>query len=389
MSRLDMAISNKRKICVIIGSRANYGSVKSVLKAIEQHDNLQLQIIAYASAVLNRYGAVVDLIRNDGFSISTEIFNIIEGETPLTMAKSTGLGLIELTTHFQTLKPDIVLSIGDRFETMATAIGAAYMNIPLAHTMGGEVSGTIDESIRHAQRNLLIFIFRQQRCCGADTSLEPAETIFNTGCPRIDTVAEILDRHTALIQRVEEGVGEDLDLTDPFIILSQHPVTTEYSDGESQVFCSLEALKRIGLPTIVLWPNSDAGSDGVAQGIRKWREQHDNLPFRFVKNLPNDIYIRLLKQTACLVGNSSSGIRDGAFIGTPVVNIGSRQEMRLRGKNVIDADWDVDNITNAIGYQIDHGHYPSDPLYGDGNAGTKIADILAVFEPTIQKRITY
>ena len=145
-----MAISNKRKICVIIGSRANYGSVKSVLKAIEQHDNLQLQIIAYASAVLNRYGAVVDLIRNDGFSISTEIFNIIEGETPLTMAKSTGLGLIELTTHFQTLKPDIVLSIGDRFETMATAIGAAYMNIPLAHTMGGEVSGTIDESIRHA-----------------------------------------------------------------------------------------------------------------------------------------------------------------------------------------------------------------------------------------------
>ena len=118
-------------------------------------------------------------------------------------------------------------------------------------------------------------------------------------------------------------------------------------------------------------------------------EQHDNLPFRFVKNLPNDIYIRLLKQTACLVGNSSSGIRDGAFIGTPVVNIGSRQEMRLRGKNVIDADWDVDNITNAIGYQIDHGHYPSDPLYGDGNAGTKIADILAVFEPTIQKRITY
>ena len=268
-----MAISNKRKICVIIGSRANYGSVKSVLKAIEQHDNLQLQIIAYASAVLNRYGAVVDLIRNDGFSISTEIFNIIEGETPLTMAKSTGLGLIELTTHFQTLKPDIVLSIGDRFETMATAIGAAYMNIPLAHTMGGEVSGTIDESIRHAITKFAHLHFPANKDAAERIRRlgEPAETIFNTGCPRIDTVAEILDRHTALIQRVDEGVGEDLDLTDPFIILSQHPVTTEYSDGESQVFCSLEALKRIGLPTIVLWPNSDAGSDGVAQGIRKWR----------------------------------------------------------------------------------------------------------------------
>ena len=131
---------------------------------------------------------------------------------------------------------------------MATAIGAAYMNIPLAHTMGGEVSGTIDESIRHAITKFAHLHFPANKDAAERIRRlgEPAETIFNTGCPRIDTVAEILDRHTALIQRVDEGVGEDLDLTDPFIILSQHPVTTEYSDGESQVFCSLEALKRIG-----------------------------------------------------------------------------------------------------------------------------------------------
>src|SRR5687768_1377223 len=139
-----------RKVCVVVGSRANYGSIKSVMRAVQAHPGLQLQIIVAASALLDRFGSVVDVIERDGFKPDARVNMIVEGETPVTMAKSTGLGLLELPTLFELLKPDVVVTVGDRFETMATAVAGAYMNIPLAHTMGGEVTGTIDESIRHA-----------------------------------------------------------------------------------------------------------------------------------------------------------------------------------------------------------------------------------------------
>lgn len=137
-----------KRICAVVGSRANYSSIKSALQAIQEHPGLELQLIVGASALLDRYGAVVDRIEADGFGIAARIHMLVEGETPLTMAKSTGMGLIELPTEFQRLDPDVVITVGDRFETMATTLAAAYMNIPIAHTMGGEVTGTIDESIR-------------------------------------------------------------------------------------------------------------------------------------------------------------------------------------------------------------------------------------------------
>jgi len=139
-----------RKVCVVVGSRANYGSIKSVMRAVRAHPDLKLQVIVAASALLDRFGSVVDVIVRDGFTPDARVNMIVEGETPVTMAKSTGLGLLELPTLFELLNPDVVITVGDRFETMATAVAAAYMNIPLAHTMGGEVTGTIDESIRHA-----------------------------------------------------------------------------------------------------------------------------------------------------------------------------------------------------------------------------------------------
>jgi UDP-hydrolysing UDP-N-acetyl-D-glucosamine 2-epimerase len=139
-----------RKVCVVVGSRANYSSIKSAMRAVNEHSDLELQLVVGASALLDRYGTVLDLIERDGFEPSERVFMLIEGETPGTMAKSTGLGLLELPTAFDRLQPDVVITVGDRFETMATALAATYMNIPLAHTMGGEVSGNIDESIRHA-----------------------------------------------------------------------------------------------------------------------------------------------------------------------------------------------------------------------------------------------
>ena len=385
-----------KNICVVIGSRANYSSIKSAMSAIKNNPKLTLQVVATASSLLDRYGSVVELIRNDGFEINEEIFTLLEGENPLTMAKTTGLGLIELTTVFNRLKPNFVITVGDRFETMATTLAAAYMNIPLVHTMGGEVTGTIDESIRHAITKFAHIHFPASKdAFNRIIKLgENIENVFMVGCPRIDLVAEILQNDPGALNIEPDlflgGVGEKLDLSKDFVLVSQHPVTTEYGEGENQIFSTLNAINNLNIQAIVLWPNSDAGSEDIAKGIRKWREKNIGKKMHFFKNLPIDTYVRLMKRTKCLVGNSSSGIREGAFIGTPCVNIGTRQNRRERGVNVIDVKNIEIEIEKAISIQIEHGSYPMDPIYGTGNAGLQISEILTnLHNVNIQKIITY
>lgn len=384
---------SRRKVCVVVGSRANYSSIKSAMRAIRAHPGLELQVVIGASALLDRYGAVVKLIEQDGFEPAARVHMLIEGETPTTMAKSTGLGLLELPTIFDQLRPHFVLTVGDRFETMATTLAAAYMNIPVAHTMGGEVSGTIDESIRHAVTKFAHVHFPASP--GARERIlrlgERPEDVHLVGCPRVDLVAEILatDGGDVGEKLFDSGVGERLDIAKPFVLVSQHPVTTEYGEGERQITATLEAVRKVGLPAIVLWPNADAGSEDIARGMRKLRERKLDRDMHFFKNLPIDVYVRLMKRAACLVGNSSSGIREGAFIGTPVVNIGTRQDQRERGGNVVDAPHEAKAIAAALKRQVAHGPYAMEPIYGDGKAGERIADVLSRVEPVLQKRITY
>ena len=381
-----------RKICVVVGSRANYSSIKSALEAIKTHPDLDLQLILGASALLDRYGDVAEQIKNDGFEPTAEVFMLIEGENPTTMAKSTGVGLVELPSIFERIQPDIVLTVGDRFETMATTLSAAYMNIPIAHTMGGEVSGTIDESIRHATTKFAHIHFPASKEAKERIIKlgERPEDVYLVGCPRIDLVAEMLNESfNGLDVSLAEGVGEIVNIDKPFLIVSQHPVTTEYGEGERQITMTLEAVKQTGLSAIVLWPNADAGSEHIARGIRKWREKGLDKQMHFYKNLPVEHYIKLMSKAACLVGNSSSGIREGAFIGTPVVNIGTRQYMRERGGNVLDVTYEEDSIYDALIKQLEHGTYASEPIYGDGSAGRQIADVLSKCDWNIQKRIVY
>lgn len=362
------------------------------MRAIADHPDLRLQVVAGASALLDRYGAVVDLMRREGFAPDAYVYMLLEGETPTTMAKSTGLGLLELPTVFDQLRPDIVLTVGDRFETMSTALAATYMNIPLAHTMGGEVSGSIDESIRHAVTKFAHVHF--PACSDARDRIirlgERPEDVHLVGCPRVDLAAELLRDGNGLKEDIFlEGVGGSFSIREPFILMSQHPVTTEYGEGKQQATRTLSAIQKIGVPAIVMWPNPDAGAEDIASGIRAWREHNDDSRIHFFKNLPTETYMRLMKQAACVVGNSSSFIREGAFIGAPAVNIGSRQAMRQRGRNVLDVDHDEEAIAAAIRRQINHGPYPSEPIYGDGRAGERIAAILATTPIRLQKQITY
>ena len=382
-----------RKVCVVIGSRANYSSIKSVMRAVQAHPELTLQLIVGASALLDRFGSVVDVIEADGFTPNARVTMIVEGETPATMAKSTGLGLLELPTIFELLKPDVVVSVGDRFETMSTAVAAAYMNIPVAHTMGGEISGTIDESIRHAVTKLSHIHFPANDAAAARIIRmgEAPSTVHAVGCPRIDLVSEIARGnglpHAEWLDR--EGVGAHIDVSKPFLLVNHHPVTTEYGQGKSHIWETLSALDELKMPTIMLWPNADAGSEDIATGMRTFREKRHPEYIRFYKNFPIETYVRLMLLCACAVGNSSAPIREGAFLGVPAVNIGTRQSGRDRGPNVVDVGYDRREIVDGIRRQLAHGRYESDALYGDGRAGGRIADVLARATLTVQKRLTF
>jgi UDP-hydrolysing UDP-N-acetyl-D-glucosamine 2-epimerase len=374
---------------VVVASRANYARIKTALEALRDHPELELQVVAGASLVLERFGNAVDVMTEDGFAPDATIRFIIEGETPATMAKSTGLGLLELPTVFELLRPDIVVTVADRFETISTAIAAAYMNIPVAHTQGGEVSGSIDESVRHAVTKLSHIHFpatdlaaRRVIAMGED----PA-SVYRVGCPSIDLVArtdlglrrEVLDRFG--------GVGAPIDPEKPFILMMQHPVTTEYGAGFDQINQTLEAVASIGMQALVFWPNVDAGSEHVAKGIRRFRELGSDHGFHFFRNLAPDIFVKLMAHCSCMVGNSSAAIREGSFLGTPAVTIGTRQHGRERGENVVEVPYEPDAIADAVRDQIEHGPYPSSAIFGDGTAGKRIAGVLASVEPTIQKRL--
>ena len=382
-----------KKICFVIGSRANYSSIKSVMAAVKSDKKLSFQLVLSTSSVLQRYGDVSTLIKKDGFSIDEKVFNLIEGETPLTMAKSTGLCLIELSSVFSRLKPNLVFAVGDRFEVMAVVLAASYMNIPIAHTMGGEVTGTIDESIRHAITKFSHIHFPATKDAAKRIQKlgERKDHIFYVGCPRIDYVKEVLSKKRNVNKSIlSQGVGTKLDINKPFIILSYHPVTTEFEKIDVQTRQILDCINILDIQTIILWPNADAGSSKIAKLIRVYRENGLLKKSHFYKNLPTDVYINLLDKCLCIVGNSSSGIREGNYLGVPCVNIGSRQNSREKGKNVINVPFEKKAIINAIKFQIKNGKYKKGTLYGYGDASKKIIKVLKKLSSIkIQKQITY
>lgn len=384
-----------RKICVFVGSRANYSSLKSIMREIKLHPDLKLQTILGASAVLDRFGNLENLIKKDGFQPDYKFHNLIEGESPSNMAKSTGLGLMDASVIFDKLKPDFLVVIGDRFEMMSVTIAAAYMNIRIAHTMGGEVTGTIDESIRHAITKFAHIHFPANEDARKRIIKmgEDKKYVFNVGCPRIDSIAEELKKDSRKVLKnifnTYGGVGEKFNINKPYLLVSQHPVTTEYGENRFQIEQTLKALNELKMPVIMLWPNADAGGDDISKGIRTFREKVNPKWLYLFKNLPINVYIHLMKTTSCLIGNSSSGLRDGAYIGTPVVNIGTRQNNRLSSKNVINVKYNFKEILKVIKQQIRHGKYKSSNLYGNGNAGKKIAEILSKSQPSVQKKIFY
>ena len=384
----------KRKVCVVITARPSYSRIRSALEAIKNQPELELQLVVAASALLERYGRADQVIEEEGFKIDRRVYMILEGENPVTSAKSTGLGLAELATVFSDLAPDMVVTIADRFETMATAVCAAYMNIPLVHIQGGEITGSIDEKVRHAVTKLadIHFVSTQKAAERVIRMGENPDRVFVTGCPSIDLAKNAIENPNLPVETIFEkygGVGSRFDISQQYLVVMQHPVTTEYSQARRHIEETLHAIKEINIPTLWFWPNVDAGSDGTSTGIRAFRENHSLPHIHFFKNMHPEDFIQVLNHSKCLVGNSSVGIRECAFLGTPVVNIGSRQAGRDRGENVLDATYQRTEILRAIEKQIAAGKFPSDLLYGEGDAGSQIANLLPCVPLGIEKRLPF
>jgi UDP-hydrolysing UDP-N-acetyl-D-glucosamine 2-epimerase len=384
----------KRKVCVVVTARPSYARVKTALRAIADHPDLELQLVVAASALLERYGSAIDVVRQDGFEVAARVYMVLEGENLASMAKTTGIGLLELPTVFDNLQPDVVVTIADRFETIATAIAASYMNLPVAHLQGGEVTGSIDEKVRHAVTKLSdLHLVSTARAAERVIRMgEDPSTVFITGCPSIDLAREVLENPAMDFDPFDRygGVGESVPLAERgYVVVLQHPVTTEYEQAREHAFETLHAIRDIGLPALWFWPNVDAGSDGTSGAIRSFREIEKPRNIHFFKNMQPADFLRLLYHSNCIVGNSSVGIRECSYLGVPAVNIGGRQHRRDRGRNVVDVPHDRDAISEAVRAHLANGRTPSDTTYGDGRAGARVADLLATQPLRIDKHLAY
>lgn len=356
-----------RRILVAIGSRANWSSLQSVCEAIDAHPELHLGIVCFASAVVDRYGYCAKDIRKQ-FDCVHEVATLVEGEHQA-MVQTCSLTMASLGALYAQMKPDVVVVCGDRYEVLPAAYAAALQNIRVAHTMGGERSGSIDESIRDAVTKLahLHLVATENAAKAVESSGEKGDRVHRVGCPRVDVV--------------RSAIGADIhrDSFGDCVVVSLHPVTTE---PEATTDAVLRAAHSLGKEVHIIAPNSDAGRDAITYAYR-----HSQWPLRMHRSLPPDRFARVLRDCALLIGNSSAGIRDASYIGTPVVNVGSRQWGRECAGNV--EHWDpgegFQTLLQRCERQVEHGRYPRSELYGDGHAGKRIAEILAGELPEVQK----
>jgi GDP/UDP-N,N'-diacetylbacillosamine 2-epimerase (hydrolysing) len=384
----------KRKIIGVTGIRSEYDIMSSVFRAINEHPALELQLAVTGAHLADAYGYTMNNIRNDGFTIADEIESLINGDQASSRVKGLAIQLQGLVQTVVRTKPDILLVLGDREESMTTALVGAYMNIPVAHIAGGDrVLGNVDDQIRHAVTKLahLHFVTNQESAERVLRLGEEPFRVYNTGNPGLDRLLEVPVLSAAEItERLHFEIGEE----EPLILLIQHVISTEIDDAYRQMRETLEAVRAMGIKTVLSYPNSDAGGQQMIRAIR----EYEHLPFLYAaKNIPRLEFVNLMRRAGCMLGNSSAGILESPLLKLPVVNVGNRQKGRLHADNVQFVSHDAKGIQEAVRRALFDDDYKNvvkrctNP-YGDGNSSRRIADILAsveLDEKLLIKDITY
>ncbi|MEM8848573.1 MAG: UDP-N-acetylglucosamine 2-epimerase [Pseudomonadota bacterium] len=388
-------MAERRKVCVVVTARPSYARVRTALEALEARADVDLQVVAAASALSARYGNVAKVMASEGFAPDATVESLVEGLGMRDMAETTAQGLSGTAAVLTDLEPDVVVTVADRYETLGTAIATAYMNIPLAHLQGGEVTGNIDEKVRHAITKLadLHLVSGPGAAERVRRMGEQPSAIYDTGCPSIDVARQAIETgerlpDADLYDRFGLS-GARPDLSDGYVVVMQHPVTTSHGAARSQIEATLQAVEGLDLPVLWFAPNVDNGSDATSEAIRTYRVDHDLSHVHFMANMPPEDFIRLLADSRGITGNSSVAIRECAWLGVPAVNIGERQDGRDRGPNVVDVGYDPAAIRAAMIGNAARGKLDSAEIYGDGQSGPRIAEVLATASLSFHKRLTY
>ncbi len=382
-----------RTVCVVTGTRAEYGLLQSPMTHIQTTENLQLATVVTGMHLSPQHGKTYETIEADGFTIDRKVDMLMDGNSGLSMAKSTGIGLMGMAEAFREIDPDIVLVLGDRDEPLAAAVAAAHMNIPVAHIHGGDaMSGaTIDDSIRHALTKFAHIHFPASEASAERVSClgEADWRITISGAPGLDAIRNG-DYESG--EAVRESLGVDAD--ERLVLCIQHPVTTEPEKASQQMQATLDAIEPLDARIVVVYPNSDAGGQDMISVLES-HPLREKLIVR--KNLPRKRYLGLMEAADVMVGNSSSGIIEAPSFDLPVVDIGPREERRQRAENTVS----VPHETEAIRAAVEDGLYDDDTKrrarectnpYDYGGAGERIADHLAevpLGEELLRKDITY
>lgn len=368
-----------RKVFLITERRADYSRFKPILELIEKDSELDYDLVVTGLHLKKEHGITIKEIIKDGFKIFSQFEMFLENEdSGAAMVRSFGECIKRVTHELSKSSPDIILSGFDIAANFAVSIAGAHMNIPVAHIQGGEVTGTIDESIRHAMSKFAHYHFAANE--DARNRLikmgEIPEHVFNVGCPSIDAILNVNDNPNIL---------KKYNLSNNFFIVLQHPVTTEINDSSNQIVKTIDAVIESEIEAIIVLPNNDAGFSKIIEKIK-------NSNVKFVETLSISDYVNLLKRSSGLIGNSSSGIHETATFNIPTINIGTRQQGRLRSNNVIDVNYDKNEILNAIKKCKSMLGKDFDKIYGLGNSSEKIVNLLKTIDISnniIQKQITY
>ena len=348
-----MISMNKKRILFPINSRGNYAKLKNIILELYKDESVDVVVVLGGSAVLSRYGNITSHLKKHGITIDSISNFVVEGENLSTMAKSSGLVALDYTNLMDFYDPDIVIILADRFECLPIAMIARYQNRCIVHMEGGEHTGSVDDSIRNAITKLSNYHFVCSEAAkesvvnmGEDSSM-----VFNVGATSFDefiTASEV-NLDDVRDYQLEAGTGIELALTSKqYGICIFHPVTTEYGENYSYTKELIDAVHEQDIEFVWIWPNMDAGSDGVSKAIREAREGNRLGNVHFFKSLPIELYAPLLKYSRLIIGNSSSGVREAGFVGVPSVCIGSRQQGRERDKNVFTVNADKNEIIEAI-----------------------------------------
>jgi UDP-N-acetylglucosamine 2-epimerase (non-hydrolysing)/GDP/UDP-N,N'-diacetylbacillosamine 2-epimerase (hydrolysing) len=375
-----------RKICVITGTRADYGILSPVMNEIKSTPGLKLSLVVTGMHLMKEFGYTIREIKKDGFKICEKVGISYKEDTPEAVANSIGLAISKFSKVFAKIKPDIILTLGDRGEMLAAAIVGNYMNIPVAHIHGGEISGHVDGVLRHAITKISHIHFPATKN-SRERILSLGEDhwrIFVAGAPALDKILKMnYSSKKELHKKYNLEEGEKL------ILVLQHPVSTQVKVAAGQMKNTMEAVSYFKLPAIVIYPNADAGGRKMISVINKYKKYHF---IKVCKSLPHKDYLGLLRIATVLVGNSSSGIIEALCFNLPVVNIGIRQEGRERGANIIDAQSDKKKIIKAINKALHTKIKKYKNPYGNGQASRRIAKVLAAIKldkKLLEKRITY